>query len=107
MKISFITIFLLFSICLLSAQTNVSVAEQYNKRGIYLMEIENYSDAIMVFTEAIKNDPNLADAYYNRASAILKSNTTIEGLSICGDIEKAIALGSVKAKNNRKKFPCN
>lgn len=82
-------------------------AESYNKRGTYLMSKQMYAEAIVAFTHAIETDNTYGDAYFNRATAIQKSNLTFETFSYCSDLKKAADLGNLNAKKAKEKANCN
>lgn len=69
-----------------SIELNKEFNISYFYRGAAYQAIEEYDEAMLDYTKAIELDPNMTDAYYNRAKIIL-SRKDIEN----PDINKAIA----------------
>ena len=65
--------------------------------------IKDYKGAIQDFNKAIELNPDLAEAYYNRGIAKIKSGQKDDG---CLDFSKAGELGSAKAYEAIKEV-CN
>lgn len=106
-NIVFLFVFVFAGLSLFSQNIDRNTAEQYLKRGEYMMEKSNYVDAISNFTLAIESDVTYAEAYRKRAIAIKMSETEHEGISYCEDLKKAVSLGSEKAKKELKESICN
>ena len=71
--------------------------EQYDL-GIQYLSEQNYSEAILAFTEAIAIDPNRPELYVGRAQAYIASGETAENLAAAlADYEKAQELGYTAA----------
>ena len=66
----------------------------YNARGNIKVFYRQYSEAIQDFTEAIRLDPNYAEAYYNRGMAQIFEGRTDSG---CDDLYRAEDFGLEKA----------
>lgn len=69
----------------------------YFYRAACYHSMEEYDEAMMDYSKAINIDPNMTDAYYNRAKIILTrkdiENTKIE--NAIKDLEKAVELDPV------------
>ncbi len=63
MKKLILTIAILLSLISLACKPDV---EKYNEQGLEAKEEENYTEAIKLFTKAIKSDPNSERSYINR-----------------------------------------
>lgn len=63
----------------------------YNK-GVVLLDMEAWSDAIACFDKAVEINPRLGEAFYNRGFAYLKTGHRTEGIS---DLSHAGELGIV------------
>ena len=64
----------------------------YFYRGVANQALENFDDAILDYTKAIEINPQMTDAYYNRAK-ILLSRKDVENPDInraISDLEKAL-----------------
>ena len=69
-------------------------AVAYFYRGACYHSLEEYDEAMMDYTKAISLDPNMTDAYYNRAKIILtrKDIDNPKFGNAIKDLEKAIEL---------------
>ena len=79
----FIAIIAVLLICFktLGGNNDAKWQEQYDL-GIRYLEEENYEDAIVAFSEAIKIDPNRTPAYIGRGDAYILSGETEEHLEL-------------------------
>ena len=66
----------------------------YFYRGVTHQAMKNYDEAILDYTKALQINPNMADAYYNRAEIMLsrKDIENIDVNKIIPDLEKALEL---------------
>ncbi len=78
-------------------------AEEYYDSGIEKANSRDYQGAIKEFDKAIKLNPKLADAYYNRGLAKIELDQKDSG---CLDLSKAGELGFDKAYEAIKEY-CN
>ncbi|MDY0216446.1 MAG: hypothetical protein RBS19_05785 [Bacteroidales bacterium] len=106
-NILFLIVFAFAGLSLFSQNPDRNTAEQYLKRGEYMMDKGNYVDAISNFSLAIESDITYAEAYRKRALAIKMSDTEQEGISYCDDMKKAVSLGSESAKKELKQSTCD
>ena len=56
------------------------------ERGIEKLNRENYQEAIEVFTEAVKNNPDLAIAYFKRGFAHFKLGEYQEAITVLNQV---------------------
>ncbi len=99
---------LLGGIIAVSAQYNVSTAMQYYKRGMLLVQKQNYSNAVEVFSASIKENPNLGIAYYQRGLAKVNSNAknhSSEFTDAYDDFAKAEQFGVKVPAKYKSKVP--
>ena len=75
----------------------------YNLACLYA-EQQDYAQAIDQFTLALKADPHLAEAYYNRGICHLRADHSAEGVA---DLSKAGELGLYQAYSIIKKYRNN
>ncbi len=100
---------ILFSIVAVSAQTNISTAMQYYKRGLALVQKQNYTEAINLFDKSIKDNPKLGVAYYQRGLAKIKVNAKEKAtkyVDVCADFKKAEQYGYVVPAKFKKQAGC-
>ena len=57
---------LVFVLAVLACEPNSRKAEAAYNRGMAAQQADDHSDAVEEFTEAIKQDPEMATAYYSR-----------------------------------------
>lgn len=77
-----------------SIELKKDMSVSYFYRGAAYHSIEEYDEAMMDYSKAISIDPNMTDAYYNRAKIIL-SRKDIQNPDIkkaIADLEKALEL---------------
>lgn len=86
----------------LTAKNKKNAFAWYNV-GNTLLRMKEYSRAIDCYTEALNNDPNLAEAYYNRALTLIFLS---ENKLACNDLSRAGELGIQEAYPVIKKY-CN
>ena len=67
----------------------------YLQRGKAYSELNMYDEAIRDFTEALRTEPNMRAALWGRGKAYCKTGNKWQGRK---DIEKAAALGNMRAK---------
>ena len=72
----------------------------YDRGNLYLAQ-ENYEKAIADYTSAISHNANIAEAYYNRGLARIKSGKNVEGID---DLSRAGELGIYSAYGMIKKY---
>ena len=72
----------------------------YNIANIH-MQMQNFDKAIEEYGKAIQNEPNLAEAYYNRALTLLYLNRKNDAIK---DLSKAGELGIQEAYTVMKRF---
>lgn len=99
---------LLGSIIAVSAQSNVSTAMQYYNRGMYLIEKQNYSNAVEAFSFSINENPKLGIAYYQRGLAKINSNAksnSSEFTDAYDDFAKAEQFGVKVPEKYKKEIP--
>ncbi|MGI6320277.1 MAG: hypothetical protein ACOXZK_04830 [Bacteroidales bacterium] len=106
MKKIVLTLVLFVFVGFVSAQIDKPLEEQYNVRGVYLLEKGDFMGAVEVFTMAIEHNANYAEAYYQRAFALSKVSEGVEGLSYCKDLERAVELKHPKAEDLVRKLNC-
>ena len=70
-------------------------AEEYYMSGIEKSKNQDYSGAIVDFTEAIKHNPQYSEAFYARGLAFDSKKPTLEGFK---DVSMAFMLGSLEAE---------
>lgn len=65
----------------------------YDLQGLIFMDLRKYNEAFVSFNNAIKKNPQFAQAYYHRG--ILKNmlESNVPAKSGCSDIKKAKSLG--------------
>ena len=65
----------------------------YFYRGVANQALENFDDAILDYTKALQINPNMADAYYNRAKIVLsrKDVKNPDMNKVIKDLEKALS----------------
>ena len=80
---------------------NSSNAFLYYDRGNVYANLKNYTQAINDYTEALKIDKNLPEAYYNRGLSLIYNEKKDLGLK---DLSKAGELGLYTAYNVIKKY---
>lgn len=100
---------ILFSVVAISAQTNVATAMQYYKRGLVLVQKQNYTDAINLFDKSIKDNPKLGIAYYQRGLAKIKANAkenATKYVDACNDFKKAQQYGYKVPAKFKKQAGC-
>ncbi len=105
-KIICLSILILFVFTSFAQNQSRKDAESYNKRGVYLMNKQMFSEAVQVFSYAIEADNTYSVAYLNRAISVKKSNMEFENIDYCGDILKAIELGNKEALKEKAKSSC-
>lgn len=101
---------ILFSLAAVSAQTNLSTAMQYYKRGLALVQKQNYSEAVNLFDRSIKENPKLGIAYYQRGLAKIKVNAKEKAtkyVDACGDFKKAEQYGCKVPAKYKKQSGCS
>ena len=66
----------------------------YFYRAVAYHALENYDEAMLDYTKSIQLNPNMTDAYYNRAKIILsESNSPMSEIKkAIADLEKALEL---------------
>ena len=66
----------------------------YFYRAVAYHALENYDEAMLDYTKSIQLNPNMTDAYYNRAKIILsESNSPMSEIKkAVADLEKALEL---------------
>ncbi len=77
-----------------AVELNKNFDISYFYRAVAYHALEKYDDAILDYTKALKLNPNLTDAYYNRAKIILeKKNPTPKELNnAILDLDNALKL---------------
>lgn len=101
---------ILFSIAAVTAQTNLSTAMQYYKRGLTLVQKQNFTEAINLFDKSIKENPKLGIAYYQRGLAKIKANAKEKAtkyVDACADFDKAQKYGYKVPAKYRKQAGCS
>lgn len=71
----------------------------YNMGNTY-MKLKDYPSAVEAYTEAIRRDAGMPEAYFNRGIAFIQSNDTEKGLA---DLSRAGEMGFYQAYNLIKK----
>lgn len=65
----------------------------YFYRAVANQANQNFNDAILDYTKALKIKPNMCDAYYNRAKIMLEmKNCDVDLKKIIDDLNKALAI---------------
>jgi len=86
------------------AYINPEIAEEENKKANELYKIGKFPDALKVYDEAIKRNPNLPKYYTNRAQCYIKLMEFYQAIKDC---DTAIKLEPKTLKAYQKKATCH